>query len=68
MKPIKEQIETYIAELENFSPLLAELSQGQYKLLKQTKASTADFEDFLNDVKGSVAILKGRGEVYVPNF
>ncbi len=68
MKPIKEQIETYIAELEKFSPSLAELSQGQYDLLKQTKASTADFEDFLNDVKGSVAILKGRGEVYVPNF
>ncbi|MDG3136236.1 hypothetical protein [Streptococcus suis] len=58
MKPIKEQIETYIAELENFSPSLAELSQGQYDLLKQTKASTADFEDFLNDVKSSVAILK----------
>ena len=58
MKPIKEQIETYIAELENFSPSLAELSQGQYDLLKQTKASIADFEDFLNDVKGSVAILK----------
>ncbi|WP_449457642.1 hypothetical protein [Streptococcus suis] len=68
MKPIKEQIETYIAELEKLSPSLAELSQGQYDLLKQTKASTADFEDFLNDVKGSVAILKGRGEVYVPNF
>ncbi|WP_449448824.1 hypothetical protein [Streptococcus suis] len=68
MKPIEEQIETYIAELENFSPSLAELSQGQYDLLKKTKASTANFEDFLNDVKGSVAILKGRGEVYVPNF
>lgn len=58
MKPIEEQIETYIAELEKLSLSLAELSQGQYDLLKQTKASTANFEDFLNDVKGSVAILK----------
>lgn len=58
MNQIHQQIEDCIAELENYSPSLAELSHIQYALLKQTKAKTTDFEDFLNDVKGSVAIFK----------
>lgn len=58
MRTITAQIEVCITELENYSPSLAELSKGQYYLLKQTKASTIYFEDFLNDLKGSVAIFK----------
>ncbi|VTS33449.1 Uncharacterised protein [Streptococcus pseudoporcinus] len=58
MKQIEKQIESYIVKLESYSPSLAELSKGQCDLLKQTKASTIYFEDFLNDLKGSVAIFK----------
>lgn len=58
MKQIEKQIESYIAELENYSSSLSELSKSQYYLLKQTDAKISDFEDFLNDLKGSVVIFK----------
>ncbi|EGS26875.1 hypothetical protein FSLSAGS3026_00838 [Streptococcus agalactiae FSL S3-026] len=58
MKTIKEQIEDCIDELENYSSSLSELSKSQYYLLKQTDAKMSDFEDFLDDVNGSVAIFK----------
>ncbi|MBF0786968.1 MULTISPECIES: hypothetical protein [unclassified Streptococcus] len=58
MNQINQQIEDCIAELENYSPSLAKLSNIQYALLKQTKERTTDFEDFLNNLKGSVAIFK----------
>ncbi|CQR25167.1 hypothetical protein BN1356_01510 [Streptococcus varani] len=58
MKTIKEQIEDCIAELGNYNSSLSELSKSQHYLLKRTNAKISDFEDFLNDLKGSVAIFK----------
>lgn len=52
-----EQIEVYIDELGKHSGSLEKLARNQYNLLKQTKAISADFKAFLNDLKGAIAMF-----------
>ncbi|HEO8696417.1 hypothetical protein O3628_07415 [Streptococcus anginosus] len=60
MSEIKQQIDELIIELTHANSSIGELAKRQYCLLKQTNATSTDFNDFLDDLKIAVAPFKNR--------
>lgn len=52
------EIKSLIAKIKQHSEMSYSLAQGQYDLLLQTNASAKDFQDFKNDLKGSLAVFQ----------
>jgi len=52
------EIKSLITQIKQHSKMSYDLAQGQYELLLQTNASAKDFQDFKNDLKGSLAVFQ----------
>lgn len=52
------EIKSLIEKIKQHSEMSYSLAKSQYELLLQTKASAKDFQDFKNDLKGSLAVFQ----------
>lgn len=52
------KIQRLLQQLKEKSSFSYDIALGQYQLLKDTKASKQAFDDFADDLEGSIAMFK----------